>query len=480
MERPPPRLAQARGRPPPGGRGNGRGGRRRDHARLGACSYLGPPEAGLRRAPLGPAASARRWTFRPPRYAATSTCLTRWSCSAGTPRPPQGRRDGLQLAARVGHDPYARLLPDRQPGRAAAAAGAVGRGGPADRRCPQRAAGRACSAPPCGSCAPNSPPCAVDYDDARRRAARGAPGHGRHHRHPVHPAACGMSTAHDRAGPRRPAGRPRRPWPAGPAGEPARRGPPGTSGRCSGWGCGSRPTRPSAAATGMRTSQPPAPQRCAELAASRRNCRCPRRRSAATRPWSPPNSARAGGDRQPRRPGPRPPPPGSSRGRALPAGLRAAAAGRGARPPRVSRGPAAAAVRRAHAVAERIGAAPIAADAAALPAGPGSASDPATVRARGRGRRSALTEPATSSPGSGSPSREREVLLLLAAGPLQPRDRPRSVHQREDRERARVQHPGQARRQRPGRGRRRRSPPRRGRPVTGLTFRPIPRGALRA
>ena len=55
--------------------------------------------------------------------------------------------------------------------------------------------------------------------------------------------------------------------------------------------------------------------------------------------------------------------------------------------------------------------------------------------------------------------RELEVLLLVAAGPHEPRDRRGAVHEREDRQRARLADPRQARRRRPRRGGGGRAPP---------------------
>ena len=60
----------------------------------------------------------------------------------------------------------------------------------------------------------------------------------------------------------------------------------------------------------------------------------------------------------------------------------------------------------------------------------------------------------------GLTDREREVLGPGRRRPVERADRLRAVHQPEDGERPRLQHPGQARRQRPGRGRRRRAPAR--------------------
>ena len=159
--------------------------------------------------------------------------------------------------------------------------------------------------------------------------------------------------------------------------------------------------------------------------------------------------------------------------RAVPAVLRAAPAGRGAhrggRPGRPRPAPSGSRTR----LARRLGAAPIAAEAEALArrarlslpqepaalAGGGRRARPAAGggprRAGHRGearRRAGPLRPHRPRARGPHPGRRR---------PVQPGDRPGAVHQREDRQRARLQHPRQAGRQRPGRGRRGRPPPRR-------------------
>jgi hypothetical protein len=66
---------------------------------------------------------------------------------------------------------------------------------------------------------------------------------------------------------------------------------------------------------------------------------------------------------------------------------------------------------------------------------------------------------ATATDELGLTPREREVLAPGRRRPHQPPDRRGPVHQRQDGQRARLQHPGQARRGQPGRGHRRRPPP---------------------
>ena len=221
-------------------------------------------------------------------------------------------------------------------------------------------------------------------------------------------------------------------------------------------GMRSRPTRPPGPATGAQDVP-------AEIARALRAAGRPRRRSCTTPapPWRgyralvAAEQARAAGD-------------GEAaawsaaaaawraRGRAVPAGLRAAAAGRGARRRGDRRGDAEA-VREAHALAARIGAAPIAAEAAALARRARLSLDARRPR-RGRdGRRRPPAARPTSWPGSGSPSASARCWSgWPPAGPT--RRSPGAVHQRQDGQRARVQHPGQAGRQRPGRGRRGRAP----------------------
>ena len=138
----------------------------------------------------------------------------------------------------------------------------------------------------------------------------------------------------------------------------------GTPGRCCGWPCGSRPTRPSGPATGARRSRPTSRERCAELARSRRSWRPRRRPGAATRRWWPPSTpGRAG---RPAR--------GLVGGRRRLAGRRASPSRWPTRccgwprrtAARATGEQAAQAVRGRTPIAERIGAAPIAAEAAAL------------------------------------------------------------------------------------------------------------------
>ena len=98
---------------------------------------------------------------------------------------------------------------------------------------------------------------------------------------------------------------------------------------------------------------------------------------------------------------------------------------------------------------------------------PGGASrPPRRTRRRARDAGAGDRPPETASPGAadelarfGLTDREREVARPRCRRPLQPRRSPGPVHQREDRQRARLQHPRQARRERPGRGRRGSSPP---------------------
>ena len=114
---------------------------------------------------------------------------------------------------------------------------------------------------------------------------------------------------------------------------------------------------------------------------------------------------------------------------------------------------AARAVQRAHAIADRLGAAPIAEEAAALarrarlslhrPRTPRPARDGARRAATAAGRTRQVRAHRARARGA-DPARGR---------PVQPRDRASPVHQRQDRQRARVEHPGQAGRQRPGRSR---------------------------
>jgi hypothetical protein len=100
------------------------------------------------------------------------------------------------------------------------------------------------------------------------------------------------------------------------------------------------------------------------------------------------------------------------------------------------------AVQRARAIADRLWAAPIAEEAAALAAGRTRQVRAHQARARGA-----------------DPARGR---------PVQPRDRAAPVHQQQDRQRARIERPEQAGRQRPGRSRGGRAPARCLRPCRTL------------
>ena len=195
-------------------------------------------------------------------------------------------------------------------------------------------------------------------------------------------------------------------------------------GRCSGWGCGLEADEATRARDRREESRPSRAALRRAGASRGATCRCRASVRAATRRWWPPS--------RPGRPG-----AGRRRGlgrrrgrlaarrRALSAGLRAAAAGRGALRGRAS-GPARRAVRRAHALAERIGAAPIAAEAAALARrarlsldrpGRGAAAPPHSGAAR---EPAAPPAPADELARFGLTEREREVLLLLAAGRSNP------------------------------------------------------------
>jgi len=131
---------------------------------------------------------------------------------------------------------------------------------------------------------------------------------------------------------------------------------------------------------------------------------------------------------------------------------------------------AADAVREASATASRIGAIPLAGEAAALARRARLSLDDPPGDDTGQADHASATPPdeADELARFGLTGREREVLMLLAIGRSNSQIGQETVHQPQDRQRARFQHPRQARRNGPDRSRSGRPPAWRGQPAVSV------------